>query len=249
MTPVVVPVGGPPEFSALVVLYGGGRVALRALATLVAHTGVPFEVVVVDNASADGSGALVCTLCRNAHFVPLPANVGFGPAMNMAADRARAPRLLLLNPDVQFTPGWYEPLADALGSERVAAVSPVLLDPDGSVQEAGADIDADGFTHPRLVVPTGPAVVEYASAACLLVSRDAFGEVGGFDPAFVPAYFEDADLAMRWSEIGRDVVVHPGSRVLHDRGGGGGGARALAAAQRNHARFRERWAARLAEKR
>lgn len=243
---VVAPPQAEPRLSVVTVLYRGGREAVAAIAAIVEHTSVPYEVIVVDNASPDASGALVRLRTTGVRFVVNDHNLGFGGGMNQAVGLARADAVCLLNPDVVVGPGWAEPLLAALDTEpRLAAVSPVLLDPDGGIQEAGATVDATGHTNPITDLASA-AGAHYASAACLVVRRTAFEEVGGFDPRYFPAYFEDVDLALRWRDAGWTVRVEPSVRVVHLKGATDTGGAANRLAARNLAVFRERWVERLA---
>ncbi len=244
---IVVPRAEVPRLTIAVVLYRGGRSAIETLRSVVGHTAAPFEVIVVDNASPDASGGLVRLRVTGATFVFNGENEGFGGGMNRAVRLARAEAVCLLNPDIEVGPGWEAPLLETLDREPAcAAVSPVLLHPDGSVQEAGAWVDSTGHSHPFTTPPDGARAVEYASAACLVVRRSAFLDAGGFDPAYHPAYFEDVDLAFRWRRAGRSVWVEPRSSVIHTGGVTSVGGSALRLAATNLQTFRIRWADELA---
>src|SRR5688572_4009917 len=108
--PVVVPPADEPRVSILVVLYGGAPLAVEAVAAVVEHTHVPFEVVVVDNCSPDGSFDTLSRELHGAVLVQSEANLGFGGGNNRAAELARAPVLVPLNPDTRVQAGWLEPL-------------------------------------------------------------------------------------------------------------------------------------------
>ena len=106
-----------------------------------------------------------------------------------------------------------------------AAVAPKLLYPDGRLQEAGSIVwrDARVRNYGDGDVPNRPEylfrrTVDYASAACLLVRRSAFVEVGGFDPRFAPMYCEDVDLCLALAKRHGRVVYQPRSVVEHVRG-------------------------------
>ncbi|CAN5593605.1 hypothetical protein BH10ACT2_BH10ACT2_00260 [soil metagenome] len=236
-----------PVISVLMVLYRGGRDALAAISALIEHTSIPFEVIVVDNASPDASGALVRISTTGTTFVANPTNRGFGQAMNQAAELARGDVLCLLNPDVEVGSDWTSALLDRLDNDGIGAVSPVLLNPDGSIQEAGATVDRDGWTHQCTDASnTAPHRVDYASAACLLVRAKAFRDVGGFDPRYELAYFEDVDLAFAMSAAGWDTWLEPAVRVQHT-----GAVTDVAGASRrlsdqNHMRFVDKWRDHLA---
>ena len=107
---------------------------------------------------------------------------------------------LFVNPDLFVRPGWIEPLLARLEA-GASIVAPVLLDPDGSIQEAGARVHSDGSTSPILDRSSdnggSSERPDYASAACWLVEREEHERLGGFDAAFYPAFYEDVDLALR----------------------------------------------------
>ena len=143
----------------------------------------------------------------------------------------------------------------ACAQEGVAGVSPILENPDGSVQEAGGVIDGDGNSHAigagEWDLGLGDLAarrIDYASAAALVVRSKAFSEVGGFDERYRLAYFEDADLALALAHAGWELRLVPAVRVLHRRGGTAVGRRSLDLAVMNHALFVEKWASDLASR-
>ncbi len=225
--PVVIPETDSPVLSVLIVVYGGGALAIDAVASLVEHTEHPFEVIIVDNASPDDSvstirdGIVGLTLISETH------NLGFGGGNNRAAREARAPVICMLNPDARATHGWLEPLLAVLDDPHVGAVAPALIGADGELQEVGAIVDHWGYTGPvgtrgfghPVPVPSGRMAVDYASAACLLLRTDVFRSLDGFDPTYRLAYYEDVDLCLRLWERGLQVWGEPASRVIHLGGG------------------------------
>lgn len=253
---VVVDAATAPQVTIAMVLYRGGVDAVAALAAVAANTPEPYEVVIVDNASPDASGALVRLSVTGARFVFNDVNLGFGGAMNQAVALARAPAVCLLNPDTEVQPGWLDPLLRRLaGDGGCAAVTSLLLDPSGAIQEAGGVIDGSGHTHAvggpswELAADVlGSRQIDYASAACLVVRRAAFLEIGGFSPEFFPAYFEDADLALRLSAAGWSIWLEPESRVVHRKGATDTGGSAQHLAHTNLLRFRSKWRTELARR-
>ena len=153
-------------------------------------------------------------------------------------------------------PGWLEPLLEVLEQDPTAgAVVPMLLNPDGSIQEAGSVIDSVGWP---LAFGRGESAdtlahrfrreVDYGSAACMLVRREEFAAVGGFDPAYGIGYFEDVDLSFKLKERGLRTIYEPRSRVVHELHGSGTSQQAQKRMIANRALFYRRWSERLARR-
>ena len=225
--PVVIPETDSPAISVLMVVYGGGALAIDAVASLVEHTTHPFEVIVVDNASADDSVSKIREGIVGLTLIAEDSNLGFGGGNNRAVREARAPVVCMLNPDARVTPGWLDPLLAVLDDPLVGAVAPALIGADGELQEVGAVVDHWGYTGPigtrgfgqPVPAQSGRVCVDYASAACLLMRTDVFRSIDGFDPIYRLAYYEDVDLGMRLWERGLQVCGEPASRVIHLGGG------------------------------
>jgi GT2 family glycosyltransferase len=242
-----------PAVSVVMVLWGGGDVARRAIAALAENTQQPYELVVVDNASPDESLARVEQAAPDATIVRNEVNLGFGAASNQGAEAASGEVLCFLNTDALVEPGWLEPLLETLAEPGVGAVVPMLLNPDGSVQEAASVVDSIGHAH---AVGGGLSrhafevrfrrEVDFGSAACLLIRRDLFLRVGGFDDAFGAGYFEDTDLCFRLHDLGLRTIYQPRSRVVHLRHGSGSSESARELMVENRDLFVERWGERLA---
>jgi O-antigen biosynthesis protein len=244
-----------PLVSVIVVTFGGWDLVERALRALADHTSLPFETIVVDNGSPDGTGDRVREEVTGARVLLNGRNVGFGPANNQGAGMARGRFLVLLNPDALVRPGWLPPLVEVLEEDpRAGAVVPLLLNEDGTVQEAGSLLFSDGST---LALGAGadasdPAyrfrrVTDYGSAACLAMRRSDFAAVGGFDPAYLPAYVEDVDLQLALRAQGLRTVYQPRSEVVHARFSAAGRTEGDRLIERNREVLRRRWAAALAE--
>lgn len=234
-----------PSVSVLVVTFGARDWVARALDALRDHTPIPHQVVVVDNGSTDGTLDLLRARA-DIELVEAGRNLGFGVANDVAALHARADLLCLLNSDALVPAGWTQ-LLEWFDDPTVGAAVPEYLWPDGRVQEAGAAIHADGLVAPFGVgdVPAWPFVrdVQYASAACWVVRRALFEQLGGFDAAYAPAYYEDTDFALRMHAAGARIVFDPRVRVVHAQGASSGSAaRAVALREANRARFTRTWA-------
>lgn len=211
-----------PVMSVIVVTYGTGQIIERCLAAL-EHTlrTIPHEIVVVDNAAPGGMPAWLRLrlVTSGVTLIRAATNLGFGGGNEVGIAHARGDVLCLVNPDVVVQPGWAEPLLTALADPGIGIAAPLLLDPDGSVQEAGHTIDRRAVTRPNTLPPSGEIDdVAYSSAACWTMRRAVHAEVGGFDAAYHPAYFEDVDLALRTRRAGYRTVLVGSSSVVHHAG-------------------------------
>jgi O-antigen biosynthesis protein len=237
----------PPRITFVLVSYGGRELVVRCLELLEKHTSVPYRVIVADSASPDGTGAWLQENLTSATVLRMSENLGFGAGGNLAVRHADTELLCFLNADIEVTDGWLEPLLTFLDTRpEVAAVSPLLVNPDGSVQEAGSVVGGDGWCRAVDFGPLFPREVDYASAACLVVRRSAFLEAGGFSPEYEIAYFEDVDLMLSLRAHGWQTWVEPASRVVHQRHGSSSSARATELMRLNHETFTRRWPAELA---
>jgi GT2 family glycosyltransferase len=249
--PLRLPEVAAPVVSVVMVTHNGAETVLGAVEALAQNTEAPYELIVVDNASSDGtvdhlkSGVVGATIVENAD------NTGFARASNQGAALARGEYLCFLNPDAFVQPGWLPPLLDAFQRDTsVGAAAPLFLHPDGSVQEAGSALDSEGSA---LSIGDGDdaesfahrfrRTIDYGSAACLLVRADLFRDLEGLDPVYTPAYYEDADLCFKLREGGFVTAFEPTSRVVHLRGGGSPQAQRLM--KMNRRIFAERWSERL----
>lgn len=252
MSEVSLPRVERPLVSVVMVLYGGGELALRAIAALEANTDPCYELVLVDNASPDDSPDRVEEQVEGATLIRNEVNRGFGDASNQGAELARGEFLCLLNSDALVQPGWLPPLLETLAGPRAGAAVPLYLNDDGTVQEAGSVIDSLGYAHavgggtqPDDFANRFKREVDFASAACMVIRRDLFAELGGFDEAYSPGYFEDADLCFRLSRRGLRTVFEPRSKVVHVRHGSQSPESARALMERHREIFVARWGERL----
>ena len=246
-----------PVVSIVVVTYGTGPIVLEALDAVARNTPIDHEVIVVDCLPADAS-TRTSTLLADRTDIGLFAvddNLGFAGGNEYGVEQATGEYLCFLNPDLVVGPGWLEPLLAALDDPAVGIAAPVFLNADGSLQEAGQLIFSDTFTAPvgGVDVLTGDRSnifsrdVDYASAACWLVRRTDHDAIGGFDRHYHPAYFEDADYALRMEASGKRTRLVADVPVLHHHGLGSG-TRDAAVGQVTHARFKRRWAEQLADR-
>ncbi len=215
-----------PVVSVIIPTYGQLSFTLRCLASIAAQApGLPIEVIVVDDAW-DEAEAAPLALVRGIRLIRNAANLGFLHSCNKAAATARGRYLYFLNNDTEVLDGWLEPMVSLFREwPGTGAVGAKLLYPNGLLQEAGGIIwqDASGWNFGRLEDPARPAYnyvreVDYCSGAALMVERTVFAGLGGFDPRYAPAYYEDTDLCFRLRGLGLKTLYQPAARVVHHEG-------------------------------
>jgi GT2 family glycosyltransferase len=185
-------------------------------------------------------------------------NVGFVGACNLGASQARGSYFLFLNNDTEVAPGALDALVGAADSDdKIGLVGAMLVYPDGKLQESGGIIWADGsgWNYGRDQDASSAIFhvrrdVDYCSGAAILVRREVFERVGGFDQRYAPAYYEDTDLAFAIRATGYRTIVEPRAVVMHHEGVSHG-TDLTAGVKRyqevNRAQFVDKWASTLAD--
>ena len=232
--------------SVIVVAHDSGEDLARCAQGVLAQAEA-LELVVVDNASRDGSLRQLPAEPR-VRLVLNPDNRGFARACNQGAELARGDLLLFLNPDCVLPAGALAALLQAMRSRPgIGVLGAQLLDADGSLQAAShradpspwravrhalgldrtardrspasaAQGDAGGRTPPTAATtPSDIAGVDAVSGALMLVPRSVFAEIGGFDEGYV-LHCEDLDLCRRIRARGHQVAFAPAVRVPHAKG-------------------------------
>ena len=249
---VVLPVFRDPLVSVVVPCFGKVDYTLRCLASIQANPpSIPFEVIVVDDCSLDGS-ADILSECRGILLLRNAANLGFIRSCNRGAAIATGEFLCFLNNDTEIRAGWLEELYKTFFTfPRSGLVGSKLVYPDGSLQEAGGILWRDGsaWNFGRGQDPSHPQFnyarsVDYCSGASVMIRRALFRSFGGFDEHYLPAYAEDSDLALKVQAAGMSVIYQPLSVVVHHEGVTSGTDLAAGAKRYqvvNAQRLHERW--------
>ena len=248
-----------PLVSFIIPVYGELDLSMRCLSSIGASaSAVSYEVIVIDDASPEDS----CAALREIPGVRLlqnETNQGYLRSVNRAASVARGRYLFLLNNDTIVTDSCADELVRTMERDpSVGAVGAKLVFPDGRLQEVGSFVWSDGsghnVGHGRAAGSSDHAFVrevDYCSAAALLVRFDAWQTIGGFDERFVPAYYEDTDLAFALRALGLRSIVQPSAVVHHVAGAShGSGEDSLSAKyqERNRERFVAKWPLELASR-
>ena len=240
--------GRATDLAVVIVNYDTGPYLARCLASLATHRGdVVTEVLVIDNASHDGSHTAAVSAHPEVRLIENPVNVYLSPAWNQGARETTAPYLLFLNPDAEVFSGT---LADYVRVARkhpaAGIVGPMIRNQDGTVYASGRRFPSvvDAAFHAVLspFTRSNPftrryeldgwdrateRTVDWVSGACMLMPREAYDAVGGFDEAF-PLYAEELDIATRLRDAGRSVLFTPEVEVLHAIGVSTGRSRRMA---------------------
>lgn len=217
----------PPRHASIVIPNWNGQDLLeKYLPPLVAACRPDDEIIVVDNASTDGSAEFIQEHFPRVRVLQMERNLGFGGGSNAGARAARHAVVVLLNNDMRVLPGFVEALLAGFDSPEVFAVSAQIFfsDPGKRREESGltAGQFEKGFLRVRHVID--PAIEQiypalYAGGGSTAFSREKFLELGGFDPLFEPFYLEDTDLSFNAWRRGWRVLYQPAARVVHEHRG------------------------------
>jgi GT2 family glycosyltransferase len=211
-----------PDLTVCVLVLDRTELVERCLDSIGSASSRAVEIIVVANGTGD---AALCGLTARSDIVLVRSgiNLGFGGGNNLAAEFARGSYLVFVNDDSVLGPGCLDRLlARAESDPSIGAVGSRIVSGDGSLQEAGAVVWADGSaTHVGRGLDAGAGAhgvsrdVDYCSANGLLVRRTGWEAVGGFDERYFPAYYEDVDLCMALWEHGLRVVYEPEAELIH----------------------------------
>ena len=226
IAPLAITTSTTPQVSIVIPVYGQHVMTYTCLKSIQATCAdESIEIIVIDDCSPEpASEALMpvtgITVVRN------DTNLGFLKNCNKAAAMARGEFVLILNNDIIVTAGWLKAMRDVWAERAdVGLVGAKLIYPNGQLQEAGGIVWRDGsaWNWGRNQDAGKPAYnylreVDYTSGACLLLKREFWNQLAGFDERYAPAYYEDTDLAFRVREAGKKVFYQPRAVVVHFEG-------------------------------
>ncbi len=225
-----------PSLAVVVVNYNAGEYLSRCIGSVLAAAGsIDLDVVVVDNASHDGSAGAATAAHPEILLLQNPDNRGLSAAWNQGIRATSAPFVLLLNPDAEIWSGTLAGLVKVVQDRpTVAAVGPVIRNADGTMYESGRSFPSIGRAVAHAFIgpfaPGNPFTrayrqsawdrttereVDWVSGACILLRRSALEEVGLFDEGFF-LYGEELDMCTRLRRAGWAVLFSPEVEILHE---------------------------------
>jgi N-acetylglucosaminyl-diphospho-decaprenol L-rhamnosyltransferase len=217
------------------VTYSPGESLHTFLDSLASATNRPLDIVLADNGSTDGSVELESTR-EGVRLIETGGNLGYGRAANLGVRATTAEFVVVANPDIEWEPGSLDQLlAAARRWPQAASFGPRIHTPEGAIYPSARELPSlsRGVGHALFGWwwPSNPWTAGYRvegeaprertagwlSGSCLLLRRDAFDAVGGFDPNYF-MYFEDLDLGDRFGKAGWQNVYVPSAAVCHTGG-------------------------------
>ncbi len=208
-----------PDISVIIVNYNAADLITNCLDSVLAQENVSSEILVVDNASSDDSLAVLEAYTPAIRLIASNANLGFGRANNLAARSARGRYLYFLNPDATLmdTHALATLLREMDHSPRIGLAGTPLLN-QKHFDEGKPKYRYPDAQHLRHPLPDLPGEIAWVIGASMIVRRDVFEAVGGFDEDFF-LYGEEADLCWRIREAGFLIGHIPQVNVFHLGGG------------------------------
>ena len=215
-----------PLVCAIVVTYNGSHLIGRMLRSLQKTEYGNWRLVIVDNGSTDGAGAVAKKEFSAADLLRLEKNRGFAngnnAGMEYALGKYQPDYVVWLNDDMEITdPGWMRVLVETAQRTRAGITGCKLVLPDGRIQYAG------GFFHPfKITTHRGllehdngqydeEKEVDYANGACFLIDKKVIDKIGLVDEGYLPIYFEEADYCARARKAGFKVIYTGKTKLVH----------------------------------
>ncbi len=210
-----------PKISIIIPVFNQYELTLRCLNTI-KKTKTPYEIILVDDCSSDKTCEIE-NYIKGIKVIRNKVNLGYLKNNNLAINYAKGEYIYLLNNDTYLFEGAIDELFYVLENDKtVGACGSKLIFPNGKLQSAGSKIYKNGYTFPRgyLENPLCEKFnqlteVDFCCGASLMIRKNLYLKLGGFDELFLPAYYEETDLCKRITEAGFKVVYQPKSELIH----------------------------------
>lgn len=227
-----------PRISIVLVNYNGQQFLENCLQSILKYLqDIEYEVIIIDNCSTDNSIKIIQDSFPSFQLICSKTNLGFGKANNLAVKSSQGEHLLFLNTDTILTENTPKILSDYLSQNKdIATIGARIVFQDDSYQlscgklpnlmvelldkiKYGLDNKLH-FLFSKLYDRRHSKIEEvgWLTGACLMIRRDVFEQIGGFDENFF-MYFEDKDLCKRVKELGYKVLYYPKTTIIHLLGG------------------------------
>ncbi|MEO8770335.1 MAG: glycosyltransferase [Ferruginibacter sp.] len=220
---LTIPFADAPTVSIVIPVYNGWEMNYRCVKSIIENTSAgSYEIIFADDCSADETKNCTTKITNLVHIYN-STNLGFLRNCNNAAKSARGEFILFLNNDTEVTDNWLSSLTTLITSDKkIGMVGSKLIYPDGRLQEAGGIIwnDSSGWNYGKDQDPDAAEYnyvkeADYISGASIMIRKNLWQELGGFDDRYAPAYCEDSDLAFAVRDKGYKVMYQPLSEVFH----------------------------------
>ena len=216
-----------PDVSIIISIHNNWPYTYNCLKSILRNTqDISYEIIVGDNQSRDETPQLFKEKIKNVNYYRNEEDLGYLRNCNYASAFAKGKYLCLLNNDIQVMRGWLNEMVKCFHTWKDAGmVGSKLIFPDGRLQEAGGIVwrDASAWNYGRFSNPNDSEYnfareTDYCTGASILIERELFNKFGGYDNIYIPAYYEDTDLAFKVRSVGRKVIYSPYSTVVHFEG-------------------------------
>lgn len=239
-----------PLVSVIIPVYNQFKYTKACLWSILKNTeGIDYEIIIADDNSTDETKNIVenikgLVINRN------KCNKGFLLNVNIASKTAKGKYIVLLNNDIVVRPNWLKYLLEAIEQNNdIGYVGAKCLNEYGVIQEAGCFVNSDattGFLHvdesPYSKAANTFNEVDYCSACSVIIKKEIWCKLDGFDALFSPGYYEDVDLCFRIRhELGLKVVYQPQAEIYHFQGKTHG-QKTNSLAKINRINFSKKWA-------
>ena len=204
-----------PLVSIVIINWNGIRFIDKCIKSILSSTYKNIEIIVVDNASTDGSPEYLSKRYPNIKLIKNARNLGYARACNIGIKYAKGDIIAILNNDVWVDASWLEPLIRILSNPRIGVAGPVIVDPSNKIQNFGYLLHFSCYPIPVNVDNRHEKLkLDYISGAAIIARKKTLMEIGGFDEKFF-AFYEDADLCFRLKTKGYECRICKSSKIYH----------------------------------